>query len=122
LYQGQLYGGAKHGEGKLFHPSAGVVYYEGTFKNNMPHASNATIYNKAGNVMFIGSLVNGKREGMGKVYHDNGELKYFGSFKNNKFSGEKCRIYYENGNIQYKGGLRDGKSEGIGQLYYESGA
>jgi len=59
---------------------------------------------------------------MGKVYHDNGELKYFGSFKNNKFSGEKCRIYYENGNIQYEGGLREGKSEGVGKLYYESGA
>ena len=68
---------------------------------------------------FIGELKNGKKEGKGTAYYNNGD-KYEGEFKNDLRDGYWIYFY---GNEKYKddvyiGYWKEGKFEGKGIYYY----
>ena len=67
---------------------------------------------------YVGQVVNGKREGKGIDYYNNGD-RYEGDFKNDIKEG-KGIYYYSNGN-RYEGDWKNGKSEGKGIYYYNNG-
>ena len=55
-----------------------------------------------------GKYLNGKREGVWKFYHDNGNLKLQGGFKNGRRDG-LVEEYYKNAELKGSGKYEDGK-------------
>jgi antitoxin component YwqK of YwqJK toxin-antitoxin module len=69
---------------------------------------------------YEGNLLNGKRNGLGKLYM-NGKLLYEGNFKDDLMDGQGKK-YYPNGKLMYSGDFRIGKMDGEGKLYHEDGS
>ena len=67
---------------------------------------------------YIGQAVNGKAEGKGIWYGDNGD-RYEGDFRNGKQEGKG--IYYYNSGDRYEGEWRNGNKEGKGICYFNNG-
>lgn len=67
-----------------------------------------------------GILINGKLDGLRKMYYQNGllsrELYYTNSFPNGL-----DKEYYEDGSLKQKGQFVDGKEEGVWESYYPNG-
>jgi len=77
------------------------------------------IYNSSSDeLIFEGEYLNGKKNGKGKEYYENGKLKYEGEYINGKKNG-KGKEYYENGNIKYEGEYLNDEKNGIGIEYDE---
>ena len=53
-----------------------------------------------GNIIYEGDWIEDKKEGNGKEIYENGEY-YIGQFKNGLRNG-KGKLYYANGNIKYE--------------------
>ena len=89
-------------------------------KLNKNHYMNKEI--KYDDGRYIGQVVNGKMEGKGIFYLNNGD-RYEGDWKNDKYDGKG--IYYYNNEPwkgdRYEGDWKNGKKEGKGIYYYNSG-
>ena len=72
------------------------------------------------NVIYIGSLLEGKMDGQGTLYDLEGNLIYQGEFAGNQFEGTG-KLYSEAGELIYDGEFSKGLYEGTGALFYESG-
>ena len=59
-------------------------------------------------MLFEGEYLNGKRNGFGKEYYENGILKYVGKYLDGKYNG-KGNEYFPNGKIKFKGEFINGK-------------
>ena len=60
-------------------------------------------YNSFNNkLIFEGEYLNGKINGKGKEYYDNGELEYEGEYLNGKRNG-KGKEYYKYGELYFEG-------------------
>ena len=71
------------------------------------------------NWSYEGEMVNGKKEGNGRLVFKNGNF-YVGQFKNNKYNG-KGIFYYRPNAIKYMGDFVDNYYEGNGIIFYENG-
>ena len=89
-------------------------------------------------MIFEGEYLNGKRNGKGKEYYDNGELKFEGEYlngkkwngkgfnKNNEIEYEikdgngKVKEYY-NGKLKFEGEYLNGERNGKGKEYNSYG-
>ena len=71
---------------------------------------------------YFGQVINGKREGKGIIYYNDGD-RYEGEFKNGKKDGKGIYYYNEEPfkDDRYEGDFRDGKLEGKGMSYYHNG-
>ena len=67
---------------------------------------------------YVGQVINGKAEGKGILYFDNG-VRYEGDFKNNLLEG-KGIMYWNNGD-RYQGEYKNGAREGKGIYYFKNG-
>ena len=67
---------------------------------------------------YLGQVVNGKAEGKGIYYWNNGN-RYEGDFKNGKREGKG--IYYYNDGNRYEGDFKNDKKEGKGIYYWKDG-
>ena len=72
------------------------------------------------NVIFVGSLLDGKMDGEGTLYDSEGNMLYQGEFLTDRYSG-KGESYYPNGNVEYTGEFSEDQFEGTGKLYSEAG-
>ena len=63
---------------------------------------------------------NGKKEGKGLGYYEDGNLKSELNFKNNKKEG-KGLGYYKDGNLKSKLNFKNNKKEGVFKYFYPSG-
>jgi len=70
------------------------------------------------NGVFIGNVINSKKEGKGIFYYNNGS-RYEGDWKNDIKEG-KGIFYYNNGD-RYEGDWKNGIIEGKGIVYYNNG-
>ena len=71
--------------------------------------------------MFEGEYLNGERNGKGKEYNDDGELKFVGEYLNGKIWNGKVKEYnYYNGKLEFEGEYLNGKKNGKGKEYYEN--
>ena len=78
-------------------------------------------YHEDMTIKFLGTMVDGKRNGDGKEFWSNGKLYYDGNYQNGFPHGEACRLNHENGDLWYKGVLVEGVKEGLGGEFYEGG-
>ena len=67
---------------------------------------------------YIGSIIDGKREGIGIFIYVNGK-RYEGEWKNDKIDGRGI-MFYKNGD-KYDGYFVNNKKEGKGSYYYNNG-
>lgn len=72
------------------------------------------------NVVFVGTLLEGKMDGQGTLYDLEGNLIYQGEFAKDQFEGTG-KLYSEAGALIYDGEFSKGLYEGTGVLFYESG-
>ena len=64
----------------------------------------------------------GYKNGKGKEYDKNGNLKYDGHFKNNNYEGiGKLKLVLLGKEYNYEGGFINGKPHGSGILLYKDG-
>ena len=73
---------------------------------------------KFSNGTYEGEIKNGKREGKGIMYYNDGN-RYEGEFKNGQREG-KGIMYYKDGD-RYEGEFKNGKKHGKGIYYYNNG-
>ena len=91
--------------------------YIGTFKNGMYNGT-CTWYDKNDRLFYEGSVVEGKPQGIGTLYLENGDV-YEGEFNNNKMDGYG-RYTFANGDV-YDGNFKNGLQNGIGMLTLVNG-
>lgn len=72
------------------------------------------------NVIFVGTLLDGKMDGQGTLYDPEGNLLYQGEFAEDRFEGTG-KLYSEVGDLIYEGEFAKGLYEGTGVLYYKNG-
>jgi antitoxin component YwqK of YwqJK toxin-antitoxin module len=65
-------------------------------------------------------LVNGKREGLTRIYYRNGKIKLEVNFKNGVPDGI-ARRFYKDGNLHTQWHFRDGVPDGEAKLYLPNG-
>ena len=85
-------------------------YYIGEFKNNIPNGKGIKYYEN-GNILYKGDFIDGKFEGNGQLFLEDG-LYYIGQFKNGLKNG-KIKMYYPDGNIRFEGDFINDKTKGI---------
>ena len=59
-------------------------------------------------IIFEGEYLNGKRNGKGKKYYDDGNLMFEGEYLNGKRNG-KGKEYFKNGKLKFDGEYLNGK-------------
>jgi len=72
---------------------------------------------KSKQLIFEGEYLNRKKDGKGKEYHNNGELKFEGEYLNGKRNG-KGKEYNYNGKLIFEGEHLNGKRNGEGKENY----
>ena len=92
-----------------------IGIHKGTYNRNN-FISNIGIFIRK----IIDVVKNFKRNGEGKEYYKNGNLKYEGNFKNDLYDDDNGKYYYENGNV-YIGQFKNGKEYGEGIIYNKEG-
>ena len=68
----------------------------------------------------IGSLKDGKWDGLYEDYWANGQLWEKGTYRDGELDGP-FESYYENGEMEQKGTYKDGEMDGLVENYYENG-
>merc|ERR1712151_556162 len=72
-------------------------------------------------IKYLGKLENGQKSGMGKEFHQNGNLYYEGNYQNNEPHGDQVTLWHPNKQTMYTGGMIEGQKEGHGTEFYENG-
>ena len=85
--------------------------------NDIPHGKGKK-FNKKGELIYDGDIVNGKAEGYGKHIFVDGRY-YIGQWKNSHRNG-KGILYSKNGELIYEGDFVNGEMEGYGKYIFEN--
>ncbi len=83
---------------------------------NGKNSGYARYFYKSGILSEEGRIKDNKKEGVWKVYHENGKLMSFENWKND-LQVDSSYGYYENGQLQMKGNFLEGKFEGKWTFY-----
>lgn len=73
------------------------------------------------NIKYLGRLVDGKKNGDGREFHDNGNPYYDGNYQNNQPHGDKLTIFHPNKQAWYIGSMDEGQKQGHGTEFYDNG-
>ncbi|MCR4656960.1 MAG: hypothetical protein K5770_12120 [Lachnospiraceae bacterium] len=123
MYIGQTRDGLPDGRGYEY-DGDGRLRLKGHFKSGLPDG-NVTEYTRDGIKIYEGQMIEGKRNGTGKLweYNDDGSVYslYYGSFSDDKKSGYGLSTVYKYGDIvsRYEGGYYGGYRTGFGINEYE---
>lgn len=143
-YDGGYKNWKRHGKGVLFNEDG--TGFQGEWKDGkILSGSGAVVFQFTGDKT-IGTYVDGKMQGQGKIYYNSGKLKghwYEGNFKNGGFNGQgtlhlnngelitgefqnglngTLKEVGKNGYLKYEGGYKSGKRHGNGILYNSDGS
>jgi antitoxin component YwqK of YwqJK toxin-antitoxin module len=119
----------------------GKIFEKGIIKNHR-HWGEWTKYYKNGNIEFIEKVknktgltiwyhdngqisdscyhINGKANGLVKIWFESGQIKEICNWKNGEQNGS-FEAYFENGNLNEKGNWINGKNNGKHESWYENG-
>lgn len=78
-----------------------------------------TLYDLEGNLKYEGEFSADQYDGIGKLYDEAGMLIYEGGFSQGLYQGSG--LLYQSGELLYQGGFSGGFYEGSGTLYYPNG-
>jgi antitoxin component YwqK of YwqJK toxin-antitoxin module len=57
-----------------------------------PYGNDVQLFDRFSRLEYRGNLVDGKMQGLGKLYHSSGVLKFEGEFRNNGVHGKNITI------------------------------
>lgn len=80
----------------------------------------SVIYGPTGIVLNRVEMKNGKKEGFGHGYYENGKMKEVGQWVDDKQEG-KWTYYYQSGNISAEAMFKNGVQDGETITYFENG-
>ena len=96
------------------------MIFEGEYLNGKRNGKGKEYYDD-GKLKFEGEYLNGERNGKGKEYDRDGELKFEGEYLNGKRNG-KGKDYDYDGKLEFEGEYLNGiKWNGKGKEYYDDG-
>ena len=115
-YIGRLINLSAYGEGIIYNKkdiksNKNSIYYEGDFVNGKKEGKGKLFYDNG--EYYIGDFLNDKRNGKGIIYHKDDSFKYIGDFENDKLKGKGELI---NNKFHYLGDIDDGFPNGKGSL------
>ena len=91
------------GKGKEFNAINDILIYEGEFLNGERNGKGKIFYQN-GNIKYVGEFLHGKAHGVGKEYNSKGELKYIGYYLYGKKNGKGREYYnYKFNKIKFEG-------------------
>ena len=111
--------------GKEFTIDKNTLVYIGGYKNGKRNGKGVE-YDENGIYKFEGEFLNGRRNGQGKEYRKSEnynkliELSFEGIYKNGKRNGKGVE-YNENGKYKFEGEFLKDLKEGFGKEYYKNG-
>lgn len=115
-YFGTTLKGQRHGKG-VFRSENGLIY-DGEWKYDQ-YCGLGKLVEEDGTV-YIGSFLNGKKEGIGRQQCGLGKYTYEGEFKENERQGKGREIYPDNS--WYEGNFHNGKKNGKGKYNLADGS
>jgi len=104
--------GEKNGIGREYTINTNALIFEGKYLNGKRNGKGKEFYYN-GELKFEGEYLNGKRNGKGKEYYNDGELKFEGEYLNGKINGKGKEYYY--GILRFEGEYLNGKRNGKGK-------
>ena len=123
LFEGEYLNGKRNGKGKEYYFDGeldfeyGNCYLKTEYEHDIEYKKEKVNINI---LKFEGEYLNGKRNGKGKEYYDNGDLLFEGEYLNGKRNG-KGKEYYYNGDLLFEGEYLNGKRNGKGKKNYYNG-
>jgi hypothetical protein len=107
LYEGELKGQKRHGQGKEYGHN-GTIIYEGEWKENKMHGQGKRYDH--GTITYEGEWKEDKMHGQGKMYHcGSDKVFYEGEWKEDKMHGQGKK-YDKHGTIIYEGEWKKGNN------------
>jgi len=116
-YVGEWHKGARFGKGVLFNIDGS--YHEGYWKNGILHFKGRVIYSSGD--FYEGDLIEGVREGTGKLVSVETKSSYEGGWKEDKQHGTGVERFLENDST-YTGQFALGVKEGSGEFQWTDGS
>ena len=98
---------------KIFNVYTDQILFEGEYLNGKLNGKGKSYYEN-GNIEFEGEYLNGIPTGKGKKYYENRKIKNEVEFLNGEVN-RKGKIFYENGNLKFEGEYLNGKTNGKGK-------
>jgi len=126
-YEWDMINGENHGTAAFYYDN-GRVWDERIFKNGQLMAADGTPYQGVYTVFYSGDkqlfsedfYKDGRKEGLSKVYHENGQLMMERPFQHGKLDGS-VSVYSPEGKLYSQTGYVDGVIEGMEVYYFENG-
>ena len=135
-FEGEYLNGKRNGKGKEYND--GELVFEGEYLNGYRWNGKYFTKNDKMNfeikdgcgmgkdynnskLIYEGEFLDGRRNGKGKEYNHNGELKFEGEYNNSKKWNGKGKEYYYNGKLAYEGEYLNGQRNGKGKEYNNDG-
>lgn len=101
--------------GSIFYENGNIMYKGGW---NGSYHGNGILYWDNSKKRYDGEWKNGKRDGYGSSYREDGTLEYIGYWKEDLYETNYGELYNEDGKtIYYKGGYSSGQKSGDGTSY-----
>jgi len=88
--------------------------------NNKIYSGKFIDYYYSGRIQGEGNLLNGRLDGLRKMYFQNGNVSLERYYKNSIPNGLE-QEFYEDGSLKQKGEFINGKEEGVWEMYYPNG-
>jgi hypothetical protein len=98
----------------------GQLNYERCFKNGKPIGTWKSWFQNGYSKEDIPHDLNGMKNGIYRIWHENGNLFTEMMFVNDILNGINRR-WYENGNLQFEGDYENGKQKGLTKIWDEEG-
>ena len=114
--------GGQNGNVKIYKLNTNLLLYEGEYKNGKKNGKGKEYYNN-GEIIFEGIFKRGKKIGIGKEYLNCNKKLYLifeGEYKNGNKNG-KGKEFDKNGEVEFEGEYKNGKRNGKGIIYYYNG-
>lgn len=93
-----------------------IAYYE-----DRPYTGFVFKKDETGRTQAEANLLNGKPEGIRRMYHENGQMESEVNFSEGKMNG-KLREFYDNGKLSLEVNMKDGERDGLLCNYRKNGS
>ncbi len=108
-----------HGKIELYNRKTKLIIYEKNYKEGKKEGIQKS-WHENGQIWNEGNYKEGKKEGIQKNWYDNGQLCYEENYKEGELDGIQ-KEWYKNGQLEYERNYKEGELDGIQKEWYKNG-